>query len=100
LQSWLFWCYSFSIQICLCVSLRQAWRPLVVGGWWVGSHGPMGGGPSLRWISRPLERGPGLPEGHRSGGVEIVSVCGLPAWQALGAQSGRVRVGLRGESLR
>jgi hypothetical protein len=29
------------------------------------------------------------PEGHGPGGVEIVNVCGSPAWQALGVQSGR-----------
>jgi hypothetical protein len=33
------------------------------------------------------------------GPVEIVNVCGSPAWQAFGAQSGRDHVGLRGGSL-
>jgi hypothetical protein len=46
------------------------------------SHGPVGGGLSLRQSSRPLERGPVMPEGHGPGIVEIVHACGLPAWQS------------------
>jgi hypothetical protein len=30
--------------------------------------------------SGPLEHGPGGPEGRGPGGMEIVCVCGLPAW--------------------
>jgi hypothetical protein len=52
----------------------------VVGSRWVLSHGPTGGGLSLRQTSGPLEHGPGVPEGHRFGSVEIMHVCGLPAW--------------------
>jgi hypothetical protein len=47
----------------------------VVGGRWVGSHGPASGGLSLRGTSRPLEHGPGMPEGRRPGQVEIMCVC-------------------------
>jgi hypothetical protein len=40
------------------------------------------------------------PAGLRDTGlVEIVNACGSLAWQALGAQSGRDHVGLRGGSL-
>jgi hypothetical protein len=39
-----FLCYSFRIQTCLCVSLRQFWNSPVVGGRWVGYHRPMAGG--------------------------------------------------------
>jgi hypothetical protein len=59
----------------------------VAGGRWVGSHRPTGGGLLLRQTSRPLEHGPGVPEGQSPGGVEIMRVCGLLAWQALGARS-------------
>jgi hypothetical protein len=52
----------------------------VAGGKWVGSHGPTCGGLSLRRTSGLLEHGPGVPEGCGPGGVEIVHVCGLPAW--------------------
>jgi hypothetical protein len=51
----------------------------VVGSRWVGSHGPTGGGLLLRQTSGPLECGPGMPEGHGPGKVEIVCVCGLQA---------------------
>jgi hypothetical protein len=54
----------------------------VVGGRWVGSHGSMGRGLSLRQTSGSLEHGPGIPEGCGPGGVEIVNVCGSPAWQS------------------
>jgi hypothetical protein len=58
----------------------------VVGGKWVGSHGPVSGG-SLRLSSRPLEHWPGVSEGCCPGRVEIVSACGSQAWQALGSWS-------------
>jgi hypothetical protein len=45
------------------VSPRQVRSPPAVGGRWVGSHGPVGGGLLLRQSSRPLEHGPGVPEG-------------------------------------
>jgi hypothetical protein len=45
------------------------------------------GGLSLRQTSGTLEHGPGVPEGHRPGRVEVVRVCGLPAWYTLGARS-------------
>jgi hypothetical protein len=42
-----------------------------------------GGGLSLRRTSGPLEHRPSMAEGPGPGRVEIMSVCGLPAWQAL-----------------
>jgi hypothetical protein len=54
----------------------------VAGGKWVVSHGPAYGGLLLRRSCGPLEHRPGMPEGRRPGGVEIVSVCGSLAWQA------------------
>jgi hypothetical protein len=53
-----------------------------VGGGWVGSQGPAGGGLSLRRSSGPLEHGPGIPEGHGLSAVEIKHACGLLSWQA------------------
>jgi hypothetical protein len=44
----------------------------VVGGRWVGSHGPVGGGLSLRRSSGPLKCGPGE--------AEIMRACGSLAW--------------------
>jgi hypothetical protein len=54
----------------------------MAGGRWVGSHGPVRRDLSLGRSSGPLERGPGVPEGRRPGGVEIMGVCGSLAWQA------------------
>jgi hypothetical protein len=54
------------------VSLRQVWSPPAAGGRWVGSHWPTGGDLLLRHTSRPLEHGPGVPEGSRPGGAETV----------------------------
>jgi hypothetical protein len=59
----------------------------VAGDRWLGSHGPAGRGLSLMWSSGPLECVPGVHEGCRFGGVEIVCVCGSLAWQDLGAWS-------------
>jgi hypothetical protein len=65
----------------------------------VGSHWPMGGGLLLRQISRALEHGTRVPEGHWPNEFEIMNVCGSLAWQALGAWSFRDCAGLRGGSL-
>jgi hypothetical protein len=61
------------------VSLRQVSSCPVMGGRWVGSHGPIVGGLWLRLTSGPLEHRPGMPEGH--GPAEWRScVSGLLAW--------------------
>jgi hypothetical protein len=61
------------------VSPRQVWNSSLVGGRWVGSHKPVGGGLSLRQSSGLWEHGPGVPEGHGPSRVEIVHACGSPA---------------------
>jgi hypothetical protein len=70
----------------------------VVGGRWVGSHGPTGGGLLLKGTREHLEHGPGMPEGCRPaewrscvsvdrwlgrpeglGLAELLRVCGVEA---------------------
>jgi hypothetical protein len=58
----------------------KVWKPPVVGGRWVGFHGPAGGSLSLRQSSGVLEHRLGMLEG--CGSAEIVCACGSLAWHS------------------